>query len=288
LVHFFLQDSTRHAQLQQYLEKWGAGMSSERAIKEAMGLEYAQLDAQLQEYASRESFDCVELRSKNAFVPPRVEVHPISKAEAYFQVAEVLLSMGGDLEEAREALVQALALQPEFPEAIGALARIHVAKVERAESQAADADLQQAEDYLQRARALAPDSPERFAIAGHIALFKADRAQDAGDEGTAEAELVKARTAYRKAIRAEETLVEAYFGLGVSYLIRDTGSEEAQVVLEAAAYLVPLAVNVALALGQLHVQRNDAKAARPVLEHVVLWGGDDARVAATELLRGLP
>jgi hypothetical protein len=93
---------------------------------------------------------------------------------------------------------------------------------------------------------------------------------------------------YRRAIRKDETLAEAYVGLGATYLIEDNGSKEAQVVLEAAGYLLPLDTGVPLILAQIHIGRRNVADAIVALEYVIRWSSsaqqrEAARTALAEL-----
>lgn len=64
----------------------------------------------------------------------------------------------------------------------------------------------------------------------------------------------------------------------------DDGAEEGQVAFEAAAFLVPLEPQIALFLAKLHLQRKQPAQAIPPLEHVLLWGGPEARAEVEQLM----
>lgn len=285
-VHFFNQDSARQQQLARYLELWGTGTQSEQAAKQAFGVGYDELDEQLQAYAARESFDCLEIQPAKELELAEVEVRPLSKAEAYYRIGAVLVATGMDLDRAREVLEQALTLEPGYADALGVLGHLHLIQASRRArgDDAIEADLSQAQLYLHRAQELVPDSAERFATEGSIHSFKARLAMDAGDQTQARSELAEARRAFRKAIHRDETLALAYVGLGTTYLVDDDGAEEGQVVLEAAAYLVPLEPWIALLLAKLHIQRKQHAQAIAPLEHVLLWGRPEVRAEGTKLM----
>jgi hypothetical protein len=208
-----------------------------------------------------------------------------------------MLAIFGPTDGAIELLKQALALAPGDGRALGALARAHVLratgkkqqesddddKAERATSGSAEFELQRAEHYLERARKLVPDDAELLAITGHLHRTRAELLHESAPT-EAEQQLKLSRSAYRKAIRRDESLPEAYVGLGLSYLIEDTGTVEPVVVLETAAYLLPLDTDVALALAKVHIQRGNHVQALPPLEYAMRWSHEEeARAAARAL-----
>ena len=80
-------------------------------------------------------------------------------------------------------------------------------------------------------------------------------------------------------------MAEAYYGLGLTYLIDDNGSEEARVSLEVAAFLLPLETDIALALGKILVKRGSVLEAIPALEYAVHMSADaKQREAARKVL----
>ena len=168
-----------------------------------------------------------------------------------------------------------------------ALARAHWTKAERSEDDAAvRTELEQAEKYLQQAQKILASDPEGLAIEGHILRLRASRL--AADAAARSETVVRARKAYRKAIKANEELAEAYYGLGLTYLVDDNGSEEARASLEVAAFLLPLETGIGLALGKILVGRGSLLEAIPALEYVLRWSGsteqrDEARAELDKL-----
>jgi hypothetical protein len=277
-VHYFNEDSARQQQLARYLELVGSGTSSEQAVKQAFKLDYAQLDVALQAHAQQETFPCIEVQPRQADALPAPDVQPISKAEAHYRVGQLLLLSQFDNDAAREALDTALALEPRHAGALGALARVYLRAGEEQVAEGVDGEpsFARADQLLRDARAIEPNDAERFGIEGHIALARANAALERNDKAAALAALATARTAYRKAVKRDETLPEALVGLGVSYLMIDDGAEEGQVALEGAAYLLPLYTDIALALGRLHLARKQPKEALAPLAHAQRWARDEA------------
>jgi hypothetical protein len=141
------------------------------------------------------------------------------------------------------------------------------------------ADLSAAERYLEQARARSSGSAAAFLLEGELRALRTARLV-AQKQPFAE-ELLAARKAFRQAVRADETMTEAYVGLGKTYLIDDSGSEEPIVALEAAAYLAPLATDIALTLGKIHLQRKSALQALQAFEYALRWShGERQRQAA--------
>jgi hypothetical protein len=268
-VHFLNEDAQRKAQLREYLQSWASGTRSEQTLRDAFGLSYAELDTRIQQYAKQPKLACVAIQPARPFALPVVHARPLSSAEAHYHVGDLMLSLFGPTEAALELLERAVQLEPGDPRAIAAIGRAQLLRAERSEPDAAAA-LEQAERYLLRAQQRASADPQTLALLGHLHRLRAAQLRARNDE-RAGAELASARAAYRKAIRADEALAEAYYGLGLTYLIEDNGSKEPVVVLEAAAYLLPLDPNVALAFAQLQIARGNPLQAVPALEHVLSW-----------------
>ena len=77
-------------------------------------------------------------------------------------------------------------------------------------------------------------------------------------------------------------------GWASTYLLDDTGSEEARVSLEAAAYLLPLETDIGLALGKILAGRGSILEAIPAFEYVLRWSPsteqrDEARAELDKL-----
>lgn len=278
-VHFFNARSDRQAQLAQYLLTWASGTTTpEDALRSAFNLDYVQLDAQLQDYARRSKLQCVAIHPAQQLASPQIEVRPLSRAEAHLHVGDLLLAKYGPTDAALALLHEAAALAPRDARPLAALARAEVMTAQNAQDgAAAQGALKRAEELLAQAQTIAADpEPETLAIDGHVQRLTAELATARGEAVAAAAALERARASYRRAIRRDETIAEAYYGLGATYLIEDNGSKEAQVVLEAAAYLLPLDTNVAWTLAQLHIARGNSLQAIPALEHVLRWSKDDA------------
>jgi len=277
-VHYFSADPARQAQLGAYLTAWADGATGEQAVQKAFGMSYAELDATLRAYAKRSDFPCVAIEPTSPLPSPAIDVKPLASAEAHHHVGALLLAMFGPTEAASNVLQRAAELDPNAPRTLAALARAHWRRAEQSAGEAALTALQQAEQYLERARRLGSQDSEVSTLEGHVRRLRATHWKASGNAAAGE-ELLRARKAYRKAIRADETIAEAYYGLGASYLIEDNGSQEPVVVLEAAAYLLPLEPGVAWALAQLHIARGNPVQAGPALEHILRWSKNEEQLA---------
>jgi tetratricopeptide (TPR) repeat protein len=190
-------------------------------------------------------------------------------------VGDLVLATLGPTEAAFEVLEQAVALDGKAYKTLIALARAHWQKAEATEGASATTELTAAESYLEQARPLAAADPEVLAVEGHIRRLQAKALRASGAEGVAD-RIALARKAYRTAIKLDEALAEAYFGLGLTYLIDDNGSEEGQAALEVAAFLLPLEASIALSLGELQVRRGNLLQAVPALQYALLRSKDPA------------
>jgi hypothetical protein len=282
-VHYFTADAERNKQIREYLRLWGEGVPGAEAVKAAFGMDYAQLDQVLRTYASRPSFECAKVTPAQALTVPDVQVRPLSEAEAHYRIGDLLLETAGPSEAVFSILNKAASLEGGDPRTLVALARAQWLLAER-EDKGRDAALKEARSLLERADKLAADDAERLAVLGHLELFEARMLAEGEQPGVEEA-IARARGAYRQAIRKDELLAEAYFGLGLSYVLADTGSEEAVVVLETAAYMLPLDTNIPLAYARIQFARGRQIQSVLAAEYVLRWSkSEEQREAARGLL----
>jgi hypothetical protein len=271
-VHYFNADAKRRAQLAQYLQSWANGMPVPEAVQSAFGMNTAQLDGLLRNYALKQRFSCSSITPASRLVVPQIELRAISEGEAHRHVGELVLATKGPSEAAFEVLERAAKLQPNDAPTLLALARAHWLRA-IANPGGAEADLSSAERYVQQANARASGTAEGLLLEAQLSW---QRTQRLAEQKQPFAErLLATRKSFRQTIRKDETLAEAYYGLGSTYLLDDNGSDEAIVALEAAAYLSPLATEIALALGRIHVQRKSALQALAAFEYVLRWSRDD-------------
>jgi hypothetical protein len=278
-VHYFNADAKRKQQLSQYLRSWAEGVPVQEAVQSAFGLSMTQLDTQLQNHAVKPRFSCVAITPRVALAVPRIELRPISTGDAHRHIGELVLTTTGPTAAAFEVLERAGKLQPNDAPTLLALGRAHLARA-RAGQPDAEAELSTVERYLEQARARSSGAAGALLLEGQLRALRTARLVEQ-KQPFAE-QLIAARKAFRQAIRADETLTEAYVGLGKTYLIDDSGSEEPIVALEAAAYLAPLATDIALTLGKIHLQRKSALQALQAFEYALRWSHDDAQRQAAQ------
>jgi tetratricopeptide (TPR) repeat protein len=282
-VHYFNGDSERKAQLSRYLRLWAEGVAPLAALESAFGLDAQQLDGVLQDYSARRRFACVAITPAKPLAIPTIVAQPLSEGDAHQRIGDFVLSMMGPTEAAFEVLERAAVLQPNDAATLLTLARAHLLRGTRDQDltpDQAENELRLAARYLRQGSQRASGSPQALLLEGHLLRLQAQRL--ATSKQLFSEPLLAARGAYRRAIRGDETLAEAYLGLGNTYLIHDNGSDEAVVALEAAAYLTPLGTEVALSLGKVQLARNNARQARAAFEHVLRWSRNEGeRTAAT-------
>jgi tetratricopeptide (TPR) repeat protein len=283
-VHFLFDDPERQARLRSYLQLWATGVPPEQAVRRAFGVDLAAFDESVREYSTRNTVHCIAVTPKRPPAPVQTKVRTLSKAEAYYHVGDVLLNTLGPSEEAHALLRQAADAAPKDAATLASLARLHLMRSDRKAAGEAAAAFAEAERYLEVAQGIAPKLAEVLVLEGHLHRVRAGQITDVTARERS-AELKSARKAYRAAIRTDETSTDAYFGLGMTYLLEDNGSEEATVVLEAAAALVPQATAVRSALAAVYLQRGHASEAVAPLEYVVRFSKDVAeRKAAQDAL----
>ncbi|MDH5671641.1 MAG: hypothetical protein OEZ06_05790 [Myxococcales bacterium] len=273
-MHYLSSTSTLAGQLGEFLRLWQADVPSERAVERAFGMDINAFDRMVRTYAGRSSFDYLRIEPVVPLAIPRVDVRGLRPAEAHLRLGTLLLNTLGPTPAALEVLDRARAHEPDNGLVETALSRAHWMRAELARKEQRQADLDSAlvaaAKHLERAQALSPDAANALTMTGNLHLTRAQLldARGGGDEAV-QAELKRSRNAYRKAIHANDALAEAYFGLGSSYLVRDSGSKEAVVVLEAAAFLVPRAPQVGLTLATVLMGRDQHEEAIAPLRNVL-------------------
>ncbi|MGD8860435.1 MAG: hypothetical protein PVI30_10530 [Myxococcales bacterium] len=294
-VHYFSGEEERVKQMAHYLALWAAGRPYAEAVQEAFGMPAGALNVALQEYARKPSFDCAAVTPAEPLKAPEVAQRPLIEAQASYRVADLLLATVGANDAVFELLRRGMRASPRNGRIRAALARAHLMRAQREAHTAGGGDaeaagkpqpaiLDEALGHVEAALALEPDEPEVRVVEGHVLAMRA-ALQKGRDVEAAAASLGRARNAYRRAIKADEGMAEAYFGLGQTYLVADSGSKEAVVVLEAAAYLVPLAAPVAFTLAQVRMQREQFPEAIAPLQYAARWAKQPGlQAAAQELL----
>jgi tetratricopeptide (TPR) repeat protein len=283
-VHLLSSDPSLHRQLDEYLKLWANGVAPEAALRQALGLSYAQFDNLVQQYAARPALNCLAVRPARPLNAPAVRVRAMPQSDVYYRLGDLSLSVLGPTDETFELFRKALVSNYRDVRALAASARAHFMKARIAKEAAQQEEMVSGKKLLDRAAAIAPNDAEVLALDAYLHHARAAYLQQ--HQGDWAAELGAARTAYRKAIRRDETIAEAYAGLGLTYLIEDAGtSQEPQVVLEAAAFLLPLETSIALTLGEIHARRNHPVEAIPALEYTLRWSKrPKERDAASKLL----
>ena len=282
VFHYFASDGARKKQLHDYLELWAQGTPTAEAVERAFGAKVAELDARIERYSLQSTVGCVRLEPKDGLDLPEIRVRQLLSDEVLYRIGDVMLATHGPTDEVLEVLREAVN-QLNAP-AMRALARAHLMRAEHDPEAEFGNELQQAVRHLEHQRRLESGSAEAASLEGDYQRLIAARMEPSDRSGRMAA-LERARASYRQAIRIDDTLAEAYLGLGLTYTIVDNGSEEGVAALEAAAYLLPLNVRPALAVGRLHMARGDKDKARPALRFVLRWAADDeTREVARRLL----
>jgi tetratricopeptide (TPR) repeat protein len=275
MFHYFASDAARQAKLKEYLRLWVAGTPTEQAVQRAFGSTVGELDILIQHYAQLPSVECLAVKPPRPLAVHAVEAHPLSKSAAHFHVGDLLLSTFGPTDAAISILQTAADARDVG--ALRGLARAHWLRAERAKDDPTT-ELQQAQRYLDQAQKIDPNHPEALVLEGHLLRLTAAQLRKRDAAAGTEA-LARARKSYRKAIHGDDALAEAYYGLGLTYLVEDNGSEEAIAALEVAAFLLPLEAEIAWLVAQLHIHRGNALQAIQPLEYVLRWSQDEQQRA---------
>lgn len=243
-VHYALSTAERRDRLHRFLAARRAGRSVGAALEESFGIDASELDGILQVYVEK-PVNYVRVPRDGQRAAPKVDERRLEPVEVQGRLADMLLALDGPLDDVMGMLRGALSSQPNDLRARVVLARARLSI----------AELDEAARLLEQAAVLGVRDPEMYALTGHLHRERAFLAKQHGDEFVMAAELLASRKAYRRAIRLDNRTAEAYHGLGKTYLIDDSGSKEAVVVLEEAAYLLPASTAVPLDLARVLIRR---------------------------------
>ena len=239
LVHYLLEDSSRRAQVHQFLTGWDPTTPPQEAFQSAFGCSIDQMESRLRDYVKRSAF------------ASQVTVLPHAIADRTAAVAEQLgdgavearlgdlLAHLGRTDEADQRLQSAVRLAPGLADGYMALGQLRLGQNRDVE----------ALEHLRKAAALGADDFDAQMSYGRALLA---RSAMLSPEQSAEM-----RAAFERAVTLRPISPEALSGAARAYLFEGKRLDQARALAERAAQIDPSNGDHQLLLARIQAQRGN-------------------------------
>jgi len=258
LLHYLIlnRNPQRVSQVTKFLELLSAKVPVEKAFPEAFQTTFEQMEDELRRYVGQDRYPIVRghfesrLENKN-----ELTTRPISEAEAQAYLGDLMVH--SNRVEAETYLQNAIKLNPDLALAHAALGMLRFRQNR----------LEEARLSLERAVAA---NYENYLIHYYYALVLARPNQDEVQPGSgfSTETAQKIRAELKKAIALRPDFPESYNLLAFINLVTNTDVDESINMLRQALLISPGRNDFTYMLGQLYMNKDDYRAARPLLEQV--------------------
>jgi len=259
LMHFltFNRNIQRVAQVSRFLDLLAAKVPVDQAFPQAFQTSFEAMERELEEYVKQDRYPMIrghfERRLDNN---TDVKVAAMSEAEAQAYLGDLLVH--GNRPEAEIYLKNALQLNPQLALAHASLGLLRFRQNK----------LDEARESLERAVAA---NSQNYLIHYYYALVlgRPTQIEDPLGSGYSAETAAKIRSELKKAIQLRPDFPESYNLLAFINLVTNTEVDESIVMLKKALEDSPGRVGFVYMLGQLYMNKDDYKSARPLLEQVI-------------------
>lgn len=205
VIHYFNSSPELRAQLAHYVRVYNLGIGQDRAARIAFKRSYAELNKDITQYLARRLSARVFAATDGPFKFPAVEikVEALDRARTAAALAAVLPMMSVPREAIDAVLAVNLQLNPD-----SAQANIDALRFSRKGYSSAAVDA---------LAARFPGDARLLAMQGELLLQHAQALRGSGLPGE-QAQLIKARDLFRRAVKADPGYPDSYYGLGQVYL----------------------------------------------------------------------
>jgi tetratricopeptide (TPR) repeat protein len=278
LVHYLISGNKgqRNRQMVRFVELINNGKPTEAAFNEAFQTNYETLEKELKEYITRDTYPAhIVTFEKKLVRESEMRSTPLSEAEAQTYLGDLLLH--SQRVEAESYLQNALKLDPQLAMANASMGLLRVRQGRFEEARA----------YLEKAVAA---NSENYLAHYYYAFALSRQGMDANNivYRYAPESLATMRRELNKAIALAPQFAESYHLLAFINLVAGEQLDESIGFLKKALALSPGKSEYTFALIQIHLSRQEFKAARQLLEPLAREGEDpDMRRRAQSLLDSL-
>ncbi len=275
LMHYLIlnKNDQRAAQMSKFLDLLKAKVPIEQAFQQAFQTTFAAMEQDLRIYVGQDRYRVLEGHFERKLqTDTEMETATISEAEAQAYLGDLMLH--SNRAEAESYLQKALALDPNLAMAHASLGML---RFRQGKAQEARASLE---------RAVVANS-QNYLIHYYYAYVLGRPAEEDAQVGSGYSPetAAKIRSELKKAIALRPDFPESYNLLAFVNLVTNTELDEAIALLQRAMTVSPGRTDFNYMLGQLYMNKDDYKSARPLLEQVVSSEADDrSRRHAQKLL----
>jgi FimV-like protein len=278
VVHYLLlgNDAKRQPQFNAFLNYLLANNPVEEAFRQAFQMDFVTLEKELKEYINRRSYPGqVATFERKLEFDSEMQSGPLTEAESQFYQGDLLLH-AGDLQRAEKYLQQALKLDPNLSIAEASLGMLYMRKNNLAE----------AKSHLERA---VSGDTRNYLVHYYYARALSDEGVDANNmvSGYSPELMQKMRASLKKTIELAPQFAEGYRLFAFIDLVAGDKTDEAAALLKRAIALEPGEQQHRFMLAQVYMQKQDFKAARPILESIVGSGNQELRAPAQQMLASI-
>jgi tetratricopeptide (TPR) repeat protein len=278
IVHYLMDNPERRERLYAFLDRLNTPtIDTVPAFEEVFGEEIEDFGRTLRQYKRAGKFD-VEKFDRPEAPLPSASVRRVPVSEAKEQLAFALLHFTPAMDKGRALLEEALATDPDDPQARALLAAIAIT----------DDRLDEARRILSEAGPALKRSPDLLVMQGELVLREAARQVAAGTPG-GPMTAVKAAGHFRRAMSLEPDNAQAMLGLARCWLlIPGPPPSEPVAVLDRALALLPTNTDIILIKAHVLLKQGDIQGAMESYERVIAWGREPEVVRqARERLDGI-
>ena len=220
---------------------------------------YRRLEVELGAYVTDRRYRSSLVRFRSADVNLKAKIEPISRAETLYRLGNLLARIdAGKERDAERHFREAIRLDPKHAASHAGLGFLR--------------DLQgrheKATPHYENAFSFDPDDPMTCLMyATNLSQLTHGFSREAVPvPEQIDPRLVLARKLYRKGIRLQPDLAEAYAGLGATYVVEAGDLDDGILALETARRMLPSRMDVVFHLLQLHARRGDRHRAEALME----------------------
>ncbi len=259
LMHYLIlnKNDQRVAQMSKFLDLLTGKVPIEHAFQQAFQTTFEAMEKDLREYVRQDRYRVMQGHFEHKLqTDTEMQTAPVSEAEAQAYLGDLLLH--SNRAEAESYLQRALTLDPNLAMAHASLG---VLRFRQGKPQEARASLERA----------VTSSSQNYLIHYYYAYVLGRPAQDDVQLGSGYSQetAAKIRAELKKAIALRPDFPESYNLLAFVNLVTNTEIDEAIAMLKRALAVSPGRADFNYMLGQLYMNKDDYKSARPLLEQVV-------------------
>ena len=253
--------------LESLLQSLQVGTNLNQAWKDAFGVGYEPIEAELKRYVRGGKYPFRRLHAVELGIDAHVQAEPVAYADLLYSLGEYLVhATPWDAQEGEAHLRQATAVDPRHWRAHTALASVLADAGHGSEANA----------HFQKAVELAGGEDEPYFRwgASKIRVFQAANPRIYSRPDSLPGELRLARELLVRCIALKPNRVEAYIDIGSTYLFDPGDVSEGVSALRAALSLIPSRMDACCYLVELLLRQGDRETAQGLMDNVLVHSTD--------------